>query len=153
MDDPIVEISCKAEFSAAHRLHNPELTGEENRRIYGICNNANGHGHNYEVEVTVAGPVAAGTGMVLDLLRLTALVRERIVEPLDHKNLNVDVPFLHGTIPTAENIAVACWARIEPSLQPYPGCQLQRIRLYESRNSFVEYRGRRTTSEGWSSSS
>ena len=111
MNLPIVEISCRSEFSAGHRLHNPALSDEENRRLYGICNNANGHGHNYEIEVTVEGPVLAGTGMVLDLLRLSALVREHVVGPLDHNNLNLDVPFLRGSIPTAavirSRIAVA----------------------------------------------
>jgi len=141
MTAPIVEISRREEFSASHRLHNPALGDEENRRLYGPCNNPNGHGHNYEMEVTVRGEVPAATGMVLDLNRLRALLREEIVQEVDHKHLNHDVPFLQGLIPTAENLAIAFWSRLEPRIEEFAGCTLYRIRLYESRNNFVEYRG------------
>jgi len=141
MGHPTVEITRREEFSAAHRLHNPELSDEENRRIFGICNNPHGHGHNYEIEVTVRGAVPDANGMVMNLTDLMGLLRERVVLELDHKNLNHDVPFLQGVVPTAENIAVAVWNRIEPEIRRYPGCRLHRIRLYESRNNFVEYRG------------
>jgi 6-pyruvoyltetrahydropterin/6-carboxytetrahydropterin synthase len=141
MKKPCVEITRREEFSAAHRLHNPALSDEENRRLYGICNNPNGHGHNYAVEVTVRGPVPDGTGMVMDLNRLMVILKEDLIDAVDHKHLNLDVPFLAGVIPTAENVAIAFWKRIEPRIQRFEGSRLQRIRLYESRNNFVEYEG------------
>jgi 6-pyruvoyltetrahydropterin/6-carboxytetrahydropterin synthase len=141
MKRPWLDITRREEFSAAHRLHNPALGADENRELYGICNNANGHGHNYAVEVTVRGPVPDGTGMVIDLNRLMVILREEIIEAVDHKHLNHDVPFLEGIIPTAENVAVAFWRRIEPRISRFEGARLQRVRLYESRNNFVDYQG------------
>lgn len=141
MKQPFVEITRREEFSASHRLHNPSLSDEENRRLYGVCNNANGHGHNYAFEVTVRGPVPASTGMVMDLNRLMVILREEIVSVVDHKHLNHDVPFLADIIPTAENVAVSFWRRIEPHLKGFEGCQLQRVRVYESRNNYVDYLG------------
>lgn len=140
----IVEITRREEFSASHRLHNPRLSDEENRRLYGICNNPNGHGHNYEVEVTVRGAVPPDTGMVMNLTDLMRILRERVIQRVDHKHLNHDVDFLRGVIPTAENIAIALWEQIEPELEAFEGCRLHRIRLYESRNNLVEYTGPRT---------
>ena len=141
MPEPIVEITRREEFSAAHRLHNPTLSAEENRRVFGVCNNENGHGHNYAFEVTVRGPVASSTGMVMDLNRLMVILREEIVSVVDHKHLNHDVAFLSGIIPTAENVAVAFWQRLEPHLKGFEGCRLHRVRVYESRNNFVDYLG------------
>lgn len=141
MSEPQVEITRREEFSAAHRLHNPDLSDAENRRLYGVCNNANGHGHNYAVEVTVRGPVPAGTGMVMDLNRLMVLLQEEIVSQVDHRHLNHDVPWLADVIPTAENVAIAFWDRLEPRLEGFE-CRLHRVRLYESRNNFVDYTGR-----------
>jgi 6-pyruvoyltetrahydropterin/6-carboxytetrahydropterin synthase len=141
MTEPYVEITRREEFSASHRLHNPAFSDAENRRLYGVCNNANGHGHNYAFEVTVRGPVPADTGMVMDLNRLSLLLREEIVAVVDHKHLNLDVPFLSGVIPTAENVAVAFWQRIEPHLKDIRGCRLHRVRVCESRNNYVDYYG------------
>jgi len=141
MSEPYVEITRREEFSASHRLHNPALGEEENRRLYGPCNNPNGHGHNYAVEVTVRGPVPAPTGMVIDLNRLMVIVREELIAEVDHKHLNHDVAFLEGVIPTAENVAVAFWGRLEPRLKGFAGCRLHRVRVYESRNNFVDYLG------------
>jgi len=141
MPRPTVELTRREEFSASHRLHNPALSDEENRSLYGICNNPNGHGHNYELEVTVTGGIPARTGMVMNLTDLMRILRERVLPRVDHKHLNIDVPFLEGIIPTAENLVVALWDQIEPELEHFEGCRLHRIRLYESRNSFVDYRG------------
>ena len=107
MTEPFVEITRREEFSAAHRLHNPRFSDEENQRLYGVCNNANGHGHNYAFEVTVRGPVPRETGMVMDLNRLMLLLREEIVSQVDHKHLNHDVPWLSGIVPTAEHVSIA----------------------------------------------
>jgi 6-pyruvoyltetrahydropterin/6-carboxytetrahydropterin synthase len=136
-----VAITRREEFSASHRLHNPALSDGENRRLYGICNNPNGHGHNYELEVTVRGEVEGTTGMVMNLVDLARILREEILAEVDHRHLNHDVSFLEGVNPTAENVAIALWRQIEPRIGTYKGCRLHRIRLYESRNSFVEYLG------------
>ena len=144
MGHPTVEITRREEFSAAHRLHNPALSEEENRRLYGICNNLHGHGHNYALEVTVRGVVPDANGMVMNLNDLMTLLREKVVLPLDHKHLNHDVPFLSGIVPTAENIAIALWGELEPEIRAFEGCRLHRVRLFESRDNFVEYRGERT---------
>jgi 6-pyruvoyltetrahydropterin/6-carboxytetrahydropterin synthase len=141
MSEPVALITHVQEFSASHRLHNPELSEAENRELYGICNNPNGHGHNYVVEVTVRGPVPGGTGMVMDLNRLSRLVVERLIAPVDHKHLNHDVGFLEGVIPTAENVAVAFWRELEPGLAAYRGASLWRVRLRESRMNYVDYYG------------
>lgn len=138
MPERTVEITRREEFSAAHRLHDPRLSAEENRRVFGMCNDE--HGHNYAVEVTVRGAVHE-TGMVMDLNRLMVILREEIVSQVDHKHLNKDVSWLQGRIPTAENVAVAFWERLEPRLRDYEGSRLQRIRIYESRNNFVDYLG------------
>ena len=141
MARPIVEITRREEFSASHRLHNPAFSDEENRRLYGICNNPNGHGHNYEVEVTVRGAVPEATGMVMNLTDLMRILRERVLPQVDHKHLNHDVPFLAGINPTAENVAIALWHQIETEVRRYEGCRLHRIRLFESRNSYVDFLG------------
>lgn len=141
MDEPIVEITHVAEFSASHRLHNPALSAAENRELYGICNNENGHGHNYVVEVSVRGPVGDGTGMVMDLNRLSRLIDQHLIQPVEHRHLNFDVAFLTGVIPTAENVAVAFWRELEPALAPFRGARLTRIRVRESRRNYVDYHG------------
>jgi 6-pyruvoyltetrahydropterin/6-carboxytetrahydropterin synthase len=141
MPAPQVEITRREEFSASHRLHNPELSDAENRALYGICNNPNGHGHNYELEVTVRGSVPPGTGMVMNLTDLMEILRTRVLVEVDHKHLNMDVPWLTGIIPTAENLVIALWQRIAPELTPFEGVRLHRLRLHESRGSFVDYHG------------
>jgi 6-pyruvoyltetrahydropterin/6-carboxytetrahydropterin synthase len=121
MPAPIVEITRREEFSAAHRLHDPRLSSEENARLYGPCNTD--HGHNYSFEVTVRGPVPT-SGMVMNLNELMAILRDEIVTAVDHKHLNRDVPFLAGIIPTAENVAVAFWKLIEARLSAIEGVRL-----------------------------
>jgi 6-pyruvoyltetrahydropterin/6-carboxytetrahydropterin synthase len=141
MAPEIVEITHVQEFAASHRLHNPSWSAEENRRVFGICNNENGHGHNWVVEVTVQGELEPESGMVMDLNRLRVLVLEKLIARVDHLHLNHDVPFLRGVNPTAENIARAFWRELEPSLEANPGCRLHRIRVRESRFNFVDYWG------------
>jgi 6-pyruvoyltetrahydropterin/6-carboxytetrahydropterin synthase len=135
---PIVTVTRRLQFNAAHRVYNPALSDEENRRLFGKCNNPNGHGHNYVLEVSVRGPIEDRTGYVMDLARLRDLVAREVIERVDHRNLNVDVDFLRGTIPTTENIAVACWRLIAPLVAP---ATLVRLRLRESENNWVEYDG------------
>ena len=134
----MVYVTRKAHFSASHRLFNPAWSDERNNTVFGKCNNPNGHGHNYDLEVTVAGEAPAETGMVIDLKKLADIVEMEIVERVDHKHLNQDVDFLRGIIPTAENMAMAFWKILFPKI--HEG-RLHSIRLYESVNNFVEYRG------------
>jgi len=136
---PRVRITRRLHFSAAHRLARPEWSEEENRRVFGDCANPNWHGHNYELEVTVAGPVDAGTGYVMDLKALKELVNRRVVDDLDHRNLNLDVPWLEGVIPSTENLAVRIWERIAPHIAP--PASLDRVRLCETPRHWVEYAG------------
>jgi 6-pyruvoyltetrahydropterin/6-carboxytetrahydropterin synthase len=132
-------LTRKYEFPASHRLHNPVLSDEENARIFRQCNNPNGHGHNYELEVTVKGVPDARLGMVVDLYALDQVVKRVILERVDHKNLNLDVDFLQDVIPTGENIVRAIWQELSPHV-PEPA-QLARLRLIETRNNAVEYWG------------
>jgi len=134
----MIYITRKLEFCASHRLYNPEYSDEKNAEVFGLCNNPNGHGHNYVMEVTVRGEIHPETGMVLDLKALKKLVNEEIILKVDHKNLNVDVPFLKGVIPTAENLAIHFWKVLESRLE---SGQLHEIKLYESERNFVIYRG------------
>ena len=135
---PTVTVTRLLRFNAAHRVHNPALSDEENRRLFGKCNNPNWHGHNYTLEVSVRGPVEERTGYVMDLGALRTLVEESVVDEIDHRNLNVDVPFMQGIIPTTENIVVAVWRRLEPRIAPV---RLVRLKLWETENNFVEYEG------------
>ena len=109
-------VTAKLTFSAAHRLNNPKYDAEWNRRTYDKCDNPGGHGHNYTIQVSVKGSIDPETGMVIDLKRLKDIVRERVVDRVDHTNLNEDVEFLRGIIPTAENLARAFWQQIGPAI-------------------------------------
>jgi 6-pyruvoyltetrahydropterin/6-carboxytetrahydropterin synthase len=134
----MVYVTRRAHFCAAHRLFNPAWSEVKNAEVFGKCNNPNGHGHNYDIEVTVAGEPPADTGMVIDLKKLADIVEREIIDRVDHKHVNHDVDFLQGVIPTAENMAVAFWKILEPRIREG---HLYSIRLYESVNNFVEYRG------------
>lgn len=134
----MIYVTRRAEFSASHYYHNPQWSAEENRRIFGKCNNPNGHGHNYTVEVTVGGDVDSTTGMVMDLKDLKKLLQSEVLDLMDHKFLNKEVPAFAAKIPTTENIAVEIWKLIEPKLKLG---KLHRIRLYETADLFVEYFG------------
>ncbi|MDL1892532.1 6-carboxytetrahydropterin synthase [Sphingobacteriales bacterium CHB3] len=134
----MVYITRKEHFSASHRLYNPDWSDDKNWEVYGKCNNPNGHGHNYEIEVTVAGNPPKETGMVIDLKKLSDIITKEIIDVVDHKHLNCDVDFMTGVIPTAENMAVEFWKILETKIT---GGRLYSIKLYESPNNFVEYRG------------
>ncbi|HEX3073899.1 MAG TPA: 6-carboxytetrahydropterin synthase [Ignavibacteriales bacterium] len=109
----MIYLTRRETFSASHRLHNPELSDEENLKVYGKCSNPNGHGHNYIMEVVVAGDIDPKTGYVIDLKKLKTIILDNVVEKVDHKNLNVDVDFMKGIIPTTENLAIAVWKQLE----------------------------------------
>jgi 6-pyruvoyltetrahydropterin/6-carboxytetrahydropterin synthase len=135
---PEVLVTRRLRFNAAHRVHNPQLSDEENARLFGKCNNPNWHGHNYVLEVSVKGPIDATTGYVFDLGKLAELVEERVIEKIDHKNMNLEVDFMRGVNPTTENIVVACWRVLAPAVVPG---RLARLRLWETENNYVEYFG------------
>ncbi len=135
----MIYISRKVDFCASHRLHSPALTDAENVALYGKCNSANGHGHNYVLEVTVCGSVGENTGMVMDLKALKDLLDQEIVDRVDHKNLNVDVDFMQGVIPTAENMVIKFWGYLENRLPE--NCRLFEVRLWETDNNVAFYRG------------
>lgn len=138
--DCMVYVTRRAHFSASHRLFNPNFSDAENERVFDKCNNPNGHGHNYYLEVTVAGNPHPETGYVIDLKVLKKIIYDHFVVKVDHKNLNLDVPFLHGKIPTAENIVIAAWDQLRPHIKDGT---LISIKLYETENNFFEYRGER----------
>ena len=130
---PTVYVTRKMHFNAAHRLHNPEKSDAWNRETFGVCNNPHFHGHNYNLEVTVAGTPDAERGYVVDLGALKQVIQERVIDRVDHKNLNLDVDFMEGVMPSTENFVVAIWQQLEGHL---PSGRLHRIRLYETvRNS------------------
>jgi 6-pyruvoyltetrahydropterin/6-carboxytetrahydropterin synthase len=122
---------------ASHRLHTDALSTEENRTTYGKCNNLHGHGHNYVVEVVVAGAVAPETGMVVNMAALDEVVRGRVVDRFDHANLNLD-PLFVNRVPTTENLSRAVFALLKDAL---PACELERVRVEETENNFFECAG------------
>jgi 6-pyruvoyltetrahydropterin/6-carboxytetrahydropterin synthase len=134
----LIYVTRRAEFAASHYYHNPQFSAEENRRTFGKCNNPHGHGHNYTVEVTVAGEVDPTTGMVMDLKELKRLLEKEVLEVMDHRFLNAEVPAFATTIPTTENIAIEIWRLLAPKLELG---KLHRIRLYETPDLFVDYFG------------
>jgi 6-pyruvoyltetrahydropterin/6-carboxytetrahydropterin synthase len=131
-------ISRRETFSASHRLNNQKLSVEENKKIYGKCNNDYGHGHNYVLEVIVAGEVDPKTGYVIDIQLLKQIIKQNIIDKVDHHHLNYDVEFMKGIIPTTENFAVAIWNEL---VNKIPYGKLYSIRLYETEKNYVEYKG------------
>lgn len=134
----MIYVTRREVFSASHRIYNPNLSDEENLEIYGKCSNPNGHGHNYIIEVTVAGEINPVTGYLIDLKLLKKIIRENVIDKLDHKNLNLDVEFLKDVIPTAENILIGIWSQLKDKI---PNGKLYSIKLYETENNYVEYKG------------
>lgn len=135
-----VLLTKKFKFSASHRLFKPELSDEENLKIFGKCSNPNGHGHNYILEVTVSGNVNRETGYVIDLGELKKFVQDKIIDKIDHKNLNLDVAFLKGIIPTSENVIIRIWNVIEKEFGDN-NVKLYSLKLHETENNIVEYHG------------
>ena len=131
-----VLVSRRESFNAAHQLYDPALSDEQNRDVFGKCMNL--HGHNYMLDVAVAGEISPETGYVMDLKKLSDLVCKEIIQHVDHRNLNTDVPWLTGRIPTAENLAVAFWDRLEPQM---PAGTLRAVRVWETDKNWAEYRG------------
>jgi 6-pyruvoyltetrahydropterin/6-carboxytetrahydropterin synthase len=135
---PTVTVTRRMQFNAAHRVHNPALSDAENTALFGKCNNPNWHGHNYTLDVSVSGPIDPKTGYVIDLGRVKEIVNREVIDKVDHRNLNLEVDFMRGTIPTTENIVVAMWKVIAPALAP---AKLERLVLWETQNNSAEYTG------------
>jgi 6-pyruvoyltetrahydropterin/6-carboxytetrahydropterin synthase len=137
-----VYLTRRYRFCAGHRLHSDALSAEENRRVYGKCNNPHAHGHNYVLEVTVAGAVDQPSGMVFDLVALDRIVAERVIERFDHKNLNLDTENFRTQVPTTENLCIEIYKLLQPPLEiagAERGLQLDRVRLEETSLNSFEY--------------
>ena len=134
----MIYLTRKCEFSASHYYHNPAWSEEENQRAFGKCANLNGHGHNYTLEVTVKGEIDPTTGFVVDLKELKDILNREVVDAMDHRHLNKEVPEFAAKMPTTENIAIAIWQRLSNKLQV---AKLHRVRLYEMPDLFVDYYG------------
>ncbi len=137
----MIELTRRATFSASHYYWNDAWPAEVNERVFGRCANRNGHGHNYTLEVTVAGEPDAVTGFVVDLKWLKDVMETEVVGVYDHRHLNLEVPEFARMIPTTENIAIAAWKRLQPPLNHAGGVRLSRVRVYETPEIFAEYRG------------
>jgi 6-pyruvoyltetrahydropterin/6-carboxytetrahydropterin synthase len=139
---PMIYVSRKEHFNAAHKLYNPAWTKEKNISVFGPCANENWHGHNFDLIVTVKGKPDPETGFVVDLKRLSTMIRKEVIDQLDHKNLNVDVPFMAGKLASCETLIVEIWKIIERHLPTVTSTgKLHCIRLYETPRNYVEYFG------------
>lgn len=137
----MVYISRKEHFNAAHRLYNPNWSNERNKEVFGPCANHNWHGHNFELIVTVKGELDPDTGFVIDLKVLGDVIKREIIEQLDHKNINLDVPFMQGKMASCEVLVMEIWKILEAALQPLTEARLYQIRLIETPKNFVDYYG------------
>jgi len=133
-------VTRREHFNAAHKVYNPDWDDAKNKEVFGGCANPNWHGHNYVLYVTVKGSISKETGFVVDLKKLSQLINKNIIEKVDHKNLNLDVPFFKDVIPSTENIAIAFWNILEEPVANL-GCKLHSIKLQETENNYVEYFG------------
>lgn len=137
---PIVYVTRRERFNAAHKMYNPNWTDEKNAEVFGKCANINWHGHNYEVFVTVKGEPDPDTGYCVDLKKVSDLLKSNVIEKLDHKNLNMDVDFMKDKLASTENLTMGIWAEIEEDIKKL-GAELYSVKVYESENNFVEYKG------------
>ncbi len=137
----MIELTRRATFSASHFYWNEQWTAEKNAQVFGRCANRNGHGHNYTIEVTVLGEPDPVTGFVVDLKWLKDVMEKEVVDVMDHRHLNLEVPEFARIIPTTENIAIVAWRRLAPVLSRVGAAKLSRVRIYETPEIFAEYRG------------
>ncbi len=134
----MVYVTRRETFNAAHRLFNPEWSEEKNFEVFGKCSNPNWHGHNYVLEVVVAGEINKKTGFVLDIRTLKEIIERNVIEHVDHKNLNIETEFMKGKIPSTENLAVGIWNQLVDKIEV---AKLYKVRLSETENNFFEYKG------------
>lgn len=135
-----VYVTRRARFNAAHKLWNDEWDADKNQAVFGKCANPNWHGPNYELHVTIKGEPAPETGYCMNLVDLKHIIKERVEDPIDHKNLNLDVPFMKGKMTSTEVLIIAIWEELEPAIAA-AGCQLHHLRLYETENNYADYYG------------
>jgi 6-pyruvoyltetrahydropterin/6-carboxytetrahydropterin synthase len=136
----MVYLTRKEHFNAAHKLANPKWDDAKNELVFGKCSNKNWHGHNYDLYVTVKGNPNPDTGFIINLKELSTIIRTEICDELDHKNLNLDVPFLKDMLPSTENLAIVIWGRLQQHVKAL-GADLHCVKLYETPNNYVEYYG------------
>jgi 6-pyruvoyltetrahydropterin/6-carboxytetrahydropterin synthase len=137
----MIYISRTEHFNAAHKLYNPNWSEEKNREVFGPCANSNWHGHNFDLIVTVKGTPDPDTGFVIDLKKLSKIIRSEVIEKLDHKNLNLDVDFMRGKMASTEILAMEIWKILDKEIKSISQARLHRITLYETPRNFVEYYG------------
>jgi 6-pyruvoyltetrahydropterin/6-carboxytetrahydropterin synthase len=137
----MIYLTRRERFNAAHRLFRKDWTDEKNMEVFGACSNPNWHGHNYNLYVTVRGEIKPGLGYVTDLKSLSRLIRETVIDKLDHKNINLEVEFMKGKVASTENMVMAIWNELEPKVSDL-GVVLHKIRLEETENNFVEFYGK-----------
>jgi 6-pyruvoyltetrahydropterin/6-carboxytetrahydropterin synthase len=140
----MILLTRKADFSSAHFYYNPAWSEEENQRVFGKCANRNGHGHNYTLEVTVAGEIDPVSGFVVDLKQLKEILEQEVVSVYDHRHLNYEVPEFATSVPTTENIAIAIWNRLDGKV---PNAKLYRVRVYEMPDLFADFYGEHSSGE------
>ncbi len=139
----MIYVSRKEHFNAAHKLYNPNWSKDKNVEVFGPCANENWHGHNFDLITTVKGWPEEETGFVVDLKQLSTVIRREIIEKVDHKNLNLDVPFMKGKLASCENLIIEFWDILEPLVPEIsPDARLHSLKLYETPRNFVEYFGR-----------
>lgn len=136
----MIHITRRERFSSAHRLFVPEWSKEENDAFFGACNNPNWHGHNYELFVTIKGEVNPKTGVLINLKDLSRVIKEEVIDKVDHKNLNTEVDFMKDCVTSAEMIAVRIWEQLEEKIKDL-GAELHKVKLIETENNYVEYFG------------
>ena len=136
----MIYITRRERFNAAHRLFRPEYSDQKNFEVFGKCSNPNWHGHNYELFVTVKGEIKTETGFLVNLKKLSVVIKDHIIQNLDHKNINLEVDFMEDKLASTENLAVGIWKELEPHVDGL-GAQLHCIKVVESENNFVEYFG------------
>lgn len=136
----MIFLTRREQFSAAHRMYRKDWSDSENSEVFGKCSNPNWHGHNYVLFVTVKGEVSEEHGFVMNLEKLKKIIRERVIDKVDHKNLNIDVDFMHGRIATTENLTIAIWNELRPEIEKY-GIKLHCIKVQETENNYIEYYG------------
>ncbi len=136
----MLAITKRVQFSAAHYYYLPELSAEENEKLFGKCANRNGHGHNYSAEISISGDVRAETGMIMNLRDLKQILEKQILEPLDHKFLNKEVPFFSERLPTTENLCLFIYGAIKKEISNL-GLTVEKVKVFESETLYAEYRG------------
>ena len=136
----MIYITRRERFSSTHRLYRADWDDQKNMEIFGPCSNQNGHGHNFELFVTIKGKVNPDNGFVMNLKALSPIIKDKVIDKLDHKNLNLDVDFMKNKIPSTENLAIEIWNQLQRPVAEY-GASLHCIKVYETENNFVEYFG------------